>query len=262
MPSPATVHLVQGDHAGAILRQACQEYGLPGTVRVIPEDLSHGPLDDGPARIAYMRACYHGFADWTHVITDAFAPWRDLIAFLDRDRTAALITWAGNNVSEAIFLAMACSWLVGRHETLFRAAPPDPAISRYVSQHTPQEIAAAYHVRTHLSNTQRGALARSFTRIRDRCGPLRRWEHGRVIGVPLTHYDTLLLQSCGPEWRPASQIIGTAMAACDPANLLSDLFFSARLQALIAAGRLGTCNPKTDHPGSNIFRYMVRHSAI
>jgi hypothetical protein len=53
---------------------------MPGAVLGIPDDLSHGPLDDGRARIDYMRACFRGYDDWYLDVTDACAPWRALIA--------------------------------------------------------------------------------------------------------------------------------------------------------------------------------------
>lgn len=75
----------------------------------IPDDLSHGPLDDGCARVDYMRACFRGYDDWLLDVTDAFAPWREVIEWLDEDKRGAILIWSGENVSEATFLAMARS---------------------------------------------------------------------------------------------------------------------------------------------------------
>lgn len=40
-----------GDSAATCLRAACQSHGMPGAAFAIPDDLSHGPLDDGRARM-------------------------------------------------------------------------------------------------------------------------------------------------------------------------------------------------------------------
>lgn len=52
------LHLVLGESAAGCVRAACTRVapGLPGTVFGIPDDLSHGPLDDGDARAEYLRA--------------------------------------------------------------------------------------------------------------------------------------------------------------------------------------------------------------
>jgi hypothetical protein len=45
------IQLTLGDHAAARLRAACRSHRMPGAVTAIPDDLSHGPLDDGRGRI-------------------------------------------------------------------------------------------------------------------------------------------------------------------------------------------------------------------
>jgi len=107
---------------------AYQDHDLPGAVALIADDLSHGPLDDGKARIDYMRACFQGYEDWYLEITDAFAPWRMLGARIEDDGIETIFIWVGDNVSEATFLRMAC-----RHKTtcfvtvLWSAGSPQPA---------------------------------------------------------------------------------------------------------------------------------------
>ena len=49
-------HIALGESAEACLSAACRAHGMPGTALGIPDDLSHGPLDDGRARIDYMES--------------------------------------------------------------------------------------------------------------------------------------------------------------------------------------------------------------
>jgi hypothetical protein len=37
---------------------------MPGAALGMPDDLSHGPLDDGRAHIGYMRDCLRGYDRW------------------------------------------------------------------------------------------------------------------------------------------------------------------------------------------------------
>jgi hypothetical protein len=229
---------------------------MPGAVFGIPDDLSHGPLDDGRARIGYMRERFRAYDDWYLDVSDAFAPWRAMIAHLDEARTDAVVIWSGDNASEATFLSMACWWLRNRPERVLRVAMPGTDGRHYVAIHTPAELADLFASATELTDTQRAVLAADFPRIRDETGLLRRWEGGRVLGVPMDRYDPLLLASCSPTWTPAPRVVGTAMSRCDGHNLMSDLFFSSRLQLLIDAGRI-----EADGSRNRLREYRVRLAA-
>lgn len=244
------LHLTQGDHAATLLRAAVQFHGLPGIIFSIPEDLTHGPLHDGPARFAYFRAAFQGFAPWPFTHTDAFAPWQELLAHLDHASYPEIVIWAGNNASEATFLPMACDWLHTRPEPLSRAHPPS---NTYTGQLAPNQLAALYASRQPLDAGTRQRLAGDFARIRDQTGLHRRWRNGGIVGVAADHDDHLLLAACPAGWTPANRVIGTAMAACDPANRLSDLYLAMRLHALIAAGRIAA-----DSPASPLNTFAVR----
>ena len=103
-----TLNLALGDSAAGCLRAACAAHGMPGSVHSIPDDLSHGPLEDGRGRVDYMRACFRGYDDWTLDVSDTFAPWQALIERLEQEQPDAVLIWSGDNVSEATFLAMVC----------------------------------------------------------------------------------------------------------------------------------------------------------
>lgn len=63
-------------------------------------------------------------------------------------------------------------------------------------------------------------------------------ENGLIIGVAVDHYDRFLLKACESNWTPATRVVGAAMARCDSHNLMSELFFSSRLQTLVDAGHI------------------------
>jgi len=211
---------------------------MPGAAFGIPDDLSHSPLDDGRARIGYMRNRFRGYDDWYLDVTDAFEPWRAMIARIDEAGADALVIWSGDNASEATFLSMVCWWLGNCPKRVLRVVMPGTEGSHYVAIHSPAELADLFASAQELTDTQRAVLAADFLRIRGETGLLRRWEEGRILGVPMDRYDPLLLASCPPTWTSAPRVVGTAMSRCDGHNLMSDLFFSSRLQLLIDSGRI------------------------
>lgn len=251
------LHLALGDSAAGCLRAACRTHGMPGSVVGIPDDLSHGPLDDGRARLAYMRACFRGYDDWPFDITDAFAPWQGMIERLNAEQTEAVLVWSGDNVSEGSFIAMACWWLRARPERILRVTMADAAGRCHVATHAPAELADRFSARRLLTDTERATLAQDFTRIRDQTGLLRCWEDGRLIGVPIDCYDQVLLDACAPTWTPAPRVVGTAMSRCGQRNAMSDLFFASRLQVLIDAGSL-----QADGPRRRLRDYAVRLAPV
>ena len=99
------------------------------------------------------------------------------------------------------------------------------------------ELADLFASPRELTDSKRADRAADFLRVRGETGLLRRWEEGRIVGAPLDRYDPLLLEltTC---WTVAARVVGTAMGRCDGHNLMSDLFFSSRLQRLIDAGRI------------------------
>lgn len=222
MPVPRDpLHLALGEPAATSLAGAIASGGLPGSVHAMLEDPGHGPLGHGDA-------------------------WTALRDRLDRDHPDAIVVWSGDNASEATFLAMVAAWVEGRPEPLLRVAAPGGEGRPYVAVHSPAELARLYPTRTLLDEKARRELARDFARMRDEAAPLRRWEGGRIVGVPVEAYDPLLLDACGTEWRPAARVVGAALAACDGPNAVSDVFLWARLDALVDAGRV-----EVDAPASH-----------
>lgn len=214
------LHLVLGEPAACGLAAAIAAGSLPGAVFAVLEDPSHGPLDRGDARKAFLER-------------------------LDRDRPDAIVVWSGDNASEATFLRMAAAWLDGRREVLLRVTAPARDGRPYVAVHAPEELARLHPTRMLLDEDARRALARDFARLRDDAAPVRRWEEGRIVGVLVDAYDRLLLDACGPDWRPAARVVGTAIAACDGPNAMSDVFFWARLDVLREAGRVEVEGPSS-----------------
>lgn len=233
----APLHLVQGDHAGERLRAACQRFGLPGRVRVIGEDLSHGPLDDGVARIAYMRQCYLGFAPWGFRRSDAFSPWRRL-ARLAAAGADQVVVWYSDSVADRVFLAMACRWLADADVCLAAAHVPPTNGRPGVGVATPEALATLFDQAAELAADERANLVRDFDRISAPGILLRRLAEGALQPIPLESYDSFLRDAVDTAWQPAPRLVAAAMARCDVHNRMTDLFFSSRLRRLIAGGEI------------------------
>jgi hypothetical protein len=231
------LHLVVGESAAGSLRFACDNLGMPGAVIGFSHDLSHGPLGDDAQRADYLRAlpCW----DASPVESSALlGHWSDFVARLEQAQCSGVVVWVGANVFDMIFLAMACDRLAAWHGRLDCVHVPSIEMRSYVAMHSPDQLAAFFGMRQTLDHADRAALAQEFARIRDCCGPVRRLEQGRVVGIATDHYDELLLSAVGSQWLAAGGVVGAAMGHCDAANAMSDSFFGSRLAALVDAGRV------------------------
>jgi len=226
------LHLVLGDHGAGLVRTALE---TAAAVVAVADDLTHGPLADGRARLAYFRRCYEGFAPWTETRDDAFADWDRLDGRIARDAPGRIVVWGGANASEATFRAMACRRLAGFAGALAHA---DAGAEIYTGQLGPDALRAAAAAAQDLAPAERAAQARIFDALAASGGTLRRWAGGRLADAPAEFHDAILTAGLSADWVPVRHFVGDAMARCESANRLSDLFVFCRLRALIDAGRV------------------------
>jgi hypothetical protein len=200
-------HWVLGLSAAGCVQAACDSYGLPGTVRCFTDDHACSPLVG-------------------ESLNESLSPMH----------SDAVIIWRANNVGDAVFEAMVCHQLVACTIPVWRVQVPAVDDHPFVAMHSPEQIARLYTARQVLSNDERQQLAQDFARMRDTCGPVRRLEQGRVIGVAEDYYDPLLLSASNQGWQLSGHVVGAAMGQCDSQNLPGDGIFWARLTHLIAIG--------------------------
>ena len=239
------LHLALGDHAARVLEAATRRHRLPGEVRAIPDDLSHGPLDDGVARLDWMRRCCAGAFAWTHPVADAFEPWATAAASL-RARPRPLVLWGGATAAEAVFVAMACARLGALAVPLRRVQPAADGARVAVGTFDAAELAASHaHAVADVGDAERDAQSARFRALCADPSPRRSLRDGVPVGVPADVFDAVLLGACGDDWRPAAAVVGVAMGRCDPRESVSDVWLGWRLQAAVDDGRLLADGPRT-----------------
>lgn len=239
-PPGDPVHVVLGDSAGGCLRHLIRTGRLPGTVVVVPEDLSWGPLDPA-GRMDFWRRSYRGYLadDSPEWLAD---PWAGV------DRAAAdgaagdLVIWRGDNPADAVLLAAVCDRLPVPGSALWQVNVSrwtDGVGPHYVPEFEPDVLAGAWPVAVApVSMREREHHATRYRELMADGHMVRRFVAGEVVGLPADAYDAQLLAACPSEWRRAARAVGEAMGACDPDNKMSDLFFSTRLQHLIESGEV------------------------
>lgn len=236
--SEQLLHIVLGDSAAGTLEEACRTLGLPGKVHAIADELSHGPLHDGRVRSDYFKTEIYGHLPEAGIPDDVFLDWGVLEESVRSRAFDAITIWNSFAISDAIFLRMACSRLLGFNGRVDSMNTSEGAWHG-VGVNSPEQLAAHYRRRLTLSMDDRNCLAKDFEEIAARGDLLRVYAGERIVSAGSDHFDAYVLSFAKPEWERAIRIIGNCLGHRENNKMMiGDAFFEWRLRALIRSGRL------------------------
>lgn len=230
------LHIVLGDSAGDTLKEAIRTRGLPGTVLVISDDLSNGPLHDGRERSAYWRTIY-GPDD---VPDDVFDVWRELHESIAANPHRMPVIWSTDAVSDSVLHRMAV-WRLRDF--------PNPIAGVNVTRlsrqcglgiHEADELKRAFDEQLQIIEAQeRRALEREYVVLLDANAGLRlHAQGGGILSVPADRLDYWLLSFVDREWLRPAWVLAHCIGMGDEHDRIGDYFFEWRIFELIRAGRL------------------------
>jgi hypothetical protein len=252
------INLVQGRRAGGLLRRACRNFGLPGEVRVVDDDLSVGPLQDDQTRNEWWVTVCGPYPE-AHQ-PSVYAQWQAIGDGLG-DAANELVLWSSNSARDFVFERMAAFMLSDRSSALFYVRVPASGNLEGVPFHNPDALAKMDGDKLALTASEAATWRDSFaSHLRPSSG-VRMLRHGSAAALPDSALDEFLLERCPREWTKWYRTIGNAMADCDGQNLISDAFFSWRLRLLVVAGRVETQgNPmSSEDPKDVLVRRVEAH---
>lgn len=251
-----TIHLVLGDTAAGVLREAMACGVVPAAEIVRFRDIyCLGPLGalDTPAGPA-SRAAY-----WAELLPAAPPPVADFeaeearyLTVRQQAATASPLLWVGAHSSAQLWLQRLAAGLAGQVAVL-RAIDAFDAIDanetrtgtggrRALSQFPPPTVGGLLARERALGAADLAALAQAWKENATVASGVRRWRDGRITHHADDFYDELLLAQCDRDWQPAEQVVGSAQWDCD--EFLGDVFFAWRLRCLGHAGRVHWQGPR------------------
>jgi hypothetical protein len=242
MAAPSFLHIAQGDTACGLLRQITRSFGVPGDLDCIRDDLSHGPLADGRARMAYMKACCRAFRaeyDPDPTVDDADGQWEALVRRVERMNPDSVVVWHADTAADYVFVRMAAHWLRICDVQIGLVDVPPRGCDHGAAIYTPAQLAEFWTRFRAVSREERESLAAEFSSIQARPEPLRRYDGKALTFLPVDAYDGRILSVIGDDWLPAVRVIADLWAGWkDGRNWPSDIFIASRLAALIETGRV------------------------
>lgn len=247
------LHIAQGESAGGCLRALLASGRLSGTVTIVRDDLSHGPLTD---RGEFWKSSYRGYLPPEEVPDEIPNPW-EAVSEAVATGPEGIVVWMGANPADHVVLAALCDQLAESDIPLWRVDVSQWTEGRgphYVAEYEPEALAPAWPAAVEpVSAAARDSWRATYREVAATGDTVRRVDDGVLHAVPPDHYDDALLAVCPPEWTLAGRVVGAAMAQCDDANKVSDVFFTRRLQHLIDTGAI-----EIDGPRESLRTYRVR----
>ncbi|MFZ2029746.1 MAG: DUF3658 domain-containing protein [Vitreimonas sp.] len=228
------INLVQGHSAGGLLRRAIRDFGLPGDVRVIDDDLSIGPLHDDKRRNEWWVNVYGPYSE-AHQ-PSVYDQWRATGANLSAG--SELVIWSSNCARDHVFERMAAFALGDQLGAASLVHVPASGKLEGVPFHLPDALAQMDGKRRPVTSTEIAKWSASFANDLRQSNGVRLLRQDSITALPDSALDDFLFERCPFEWTKWYRTVGEAMADCDGQNLICDAFFSWRLRLLVKLGRI------------------------
>ena len=247
------VHVVFGWSIAYTLRRALPLLGSAERVIALPDLLSIGPIDppDPMLRRAWAKFVLREDTTMRDELDaepiDAATAWAEATA-----PGIAPVYWAclGSPGEHACFLAYAarmqdrCFDFIDATDLDFKTV--DGLQSPWsLAQFREQDIVASnlYTTRRPISSAELQAASTAWLALCRENAPFRTVKDGRLVSVPLTHYDSLLVEQASPVWEVAARLIGRAIDALGSETALrgqanGDAVLFGRMLALGDTGAL------------------------
>jgi hypothetical protein len=256
MATQLTLHIVFGDTAARVLKDALRQAGHKDPIICFPDDLGVGPIaaPDPLIRETWVRRefgiCCEKSNPSIHMV-ERF--WKAALSTRRRR-----VVWVSRRVVREF-----CGFL----EFIRRAGdePYDVADLAELAVGTgrvgladlydrPAVIMNCLTNAKPLTGAERVACETMWDRLRREDAPLRVLNEGALVSAALSYFDDLLLSCAVEHWRKVARVLGEALVEIWETGFhqVGDIVLAARIRALASEGRLE----------SHGYLMRIRHSEI
>ena len=239
------IHVVNGDVAGATLKQALAQAGRPDSVVVLRDDLAVGPLVDvdsvAMARSGFwQRVAPNSNIDFAAEMRDALAALADL-----RDATTEGAIWHGQSASDQLMLRRVAFHLHQSPQRINEVgmdvreleAPNGQGPLTTIGMYSGARLARRFSTIAPVSVLRIGRLAYEWQQTVRENAATRLWKGNTLVPVSYGTVDEVILEHVPTDWASARDVVGSIMGAID-GLLASDWFVFWRCRELVGNGQL------------------------
>jgi hypothetical protein len=249
--TPTVLHFVFTPSGAGCLEQALRKVGRADPVIVSHDNLSFGPIDPGDAlsRTEWV-ANELGQTGWDDRIAGSERV-RDETRFPDNRKVAWLtrrsameyagfLDWLwrlGDAPCEVVDLT---DLTVSYHPQHGPPGPPSLAMSLGLLDYDKICDDRLWDLAKPLQPGQRQGYLDLWQRLRSENAPLRVIEDGRLVSMPISAFDEMLMSFVTEHWQRVNRVIGEALVSemYEGTMQTGDLLLSARLDAMAKDGRV------------------------
>jgi Protein of unknown function/Domain of unknown function (DUF1835) len=228
------------------LRTALRNAGRDERVIGLSDDLRFGPIDrDDPLLRARWIRNELGLTGWGDVAAESEWFWQQalssnhrMVAWLSRRSAgeyAGFLEWLrrrGDGQCEIVDLTDLQLPQFSEHDSV---TAPVASLAHIDFEHICDSD--LFEQAIPLPAATREKYQALWRQLRAENTPLRILEGEVLMSAPISFFDTLLMSQVSENWRKVARVVGMALLS-QPEGRVSDLFLAARVDALVASGRL------------------------
>ncbi|MBU6491575.1 DUF1835 domain-containing protein [Pandoraea sp.] len=239
------IHIVNGNRAGGVMRQALEHAGRTERVVILRDDLAIGPLreiDDDPRQRAafWQRVAPMLKRDFSLDLTRELDTLRELAG-----ESNQVAIWHGDSAADQLMLRRVAFHLrtcpARLNEVALKAADLDAGLAAdaptALAMYPESVIAARLRLIAPISVLRIGRLALEWRALKHAETQIRRWQHNTFEGGTFADVDETLMALLPETAISTSQAIAAATQAMR-GFFATDTFLLWRYRELQAAGRL------------------------
>ncbi|MDO3576009.1 DUF1835 domain-containing protein [Ralstonia pseudosolanacearum] len=239
------IHVVNGDVAGAALKQALAQAGRPDSVVVLRDDLAVGPLADvdgvAMARSGFwQRVAPNSNIDFASEMHGALASLAEL-----RESTTEVAIWHGQSASDQLMLRRVAFHLHQAPQRINEIGmdvreldlPGAQGALTTIGMYPGARLARRFSTIAPVSVLRIGRLAYEWQQTVRENADVRLWKGNTLVPVSYATVDEVILEHVPTDWASAHDVVASIMGAID-GLLASDWFVFWRCRELVGSGQL------------------------
>jgi hypothetical protein len=245
-----TLHFVFSPSGAANLAEAFEQTGRDDQVVTFFDDLSFGPINppDSILRANWVESEL-GRTGWDEVTAESERTWQEAlavdprkVAWLTRRSAmeyAGFLEWLWR-LDDAPCEVVDLSEVEITCRPEHRPRPPRLAMSLGMLRSDTIGDHKFWDLAEPLPMTERRRYRDLWQQLRSENAPLRVSDGDKLVSVPISYFDSILMSYATDKWQKVARVVGPAMASQmdDWIVQTGDMFLAARINTLAETGRL------------------------
>ncbi|MBW0434455.1 DUF1835 domain-containing protein [Leptospira yasudae] len=224
----SALHLVSNDCSLNKLKALFQENEI---FSIMDSELCGGPLSDLQERLLYIaELLYDNRELWKEVewIREGHI---EVLKKAESKEIESIVIWHDDFANDQVFLRLICR-LLREYQGLIQIVNV-----RDWNLFDSMSFDEFEKSRVELKTFERNRYVDEFVEIQNKEKFLRDYKDGRIVFLPIDHYDLKILALISHNWRAAIRVVGDCLAdGFEKGRRLSDSFYTWRIRNLIRDG--------------------------